>query len=1033
MQEEKEMGLRKDLLKRAGVLALALTLTASPMGVMAEEAPESAVPTEQAAGDVNQEEQPVEGTADSEKQTANSTTGEQPGAVTGEGQTEGEPETEDTSDGQGEETADSSSETKAEETTEGSKENSSNVLGKETPETETTKEDIEGEGETEAEEPSAENGISLMADGQYDTVKPVIESVDMPQNGQTLSYEDDLKISLRAYDADSEIDRVTVDLQFSDESGDGRSSWETMELTQNASDPKLYEGSYSLENVVYSKIEVTQIRVTDIYNNYVDWVVYDEQGNHKYEVSVTPADMEDISAEDITFEDSGATLKQDEYKNFSFRITSGLPETMLQNGSFIAVFKNGDYTEECYAGLLWDTEDTYTGSFYANSWMEPGTWTLEGLYFKYMEKNFEIRTSALPEVSYIVAGTEGDTEAPVIESVEIDRQGEILEPGDTVNITVKATDNVQLSSSATVDLTAAADIADSYVYVYLDYDSASGLYKGSFEVTEETYPCEWYISYISVYDEAGNYADDSSYWEDMPYYFRVRNGNTFVNPTYSVNISFMALDENGQWTMLDEIAYKNVERRTTLAEAGVTEPEVPEYPGLTFQGWSDYEGNRLDLDQQIVSDSYFSFYAVYDKAPVDVQYYYYDKDGYSQEYSEVYLVSKDTTRKEMIDKARNGFTPDSSYPGLTFEGWDIYGDDPEAAVGERYTVYAEAMYDKGLVRFMAHDCFKNPDEIWEFPPEEEFEIICKVAEPGEPVAVPENYTWISLSDEERDLGKAMTYDGVRTVYGYAGEGGSTGPADPDEPAETPGGVTLPEESVSQIVDMVDKADEGESVRIDMGAATVVPKDVLEAAKGKDVDIVLDMGGYTWTINGKDIQADNLKDINLEVKLNTDAIPSSTVAELAGDNPAMQLSLTHNGNFGFQATLTFNAGKEYAGKYGNLYWYDSEGKMVFVDAGLIQPSGDISLAFSHASDYVLVMKAESEDPNEGQGGGPGDRDTPQTDGQDKVQKAEMSTAEKTTADKSVKTGDQASPVIPLIFCVVSAAAIAAVLLGRKRMR
>ena len=108
-------------------------------------------------------------------------------------------------------------------------------------------------------------------------------------------------------------------------------------------------------------------------------------------------------------------------------------------------------------------------------------------------------------------------------------------------------------------------------------------------------------------------------------------------------------------------------------------------------------------------------------------------------------------------------------------------------------------------------------------------------------------------------------------------------------------------------------------------------------------------------------------------------------------------------------------------------------MVFVDAGLIQPNGDISLAFSHASDYVLVMKAESEDPNEGQGGGPGDRDTPQTDGQDKVQKAEMSTAEKTTADKSVKTGDQASPVIPLIFCVVSAAAIAAVLLGRKRMR
>jgi len=38
----------------------------------------------------------------------------------------------------------------------------------------------------------------------------------------------------------------------------------------------------------------------------------------------------------------------------------------------------------------------------------------------------------------------------------------------------------------------------------------------------------------------------------------------------------------------------------------------------------------------------------------------------------------------------------------------------------------------------------------------------------------------------------------------------------------------------------------------MSDATVAPKDVLEAAKGKDVDIVLDMNGYKWTINGNNI-------------------------------------------------------------------------------------------------------------------------------------------------------------------------------------
>lgn len=33
----------------------------------------------------------------------------------------------------------------------------------------------------------------------------------------------------------------------------------------------------------------------------------------------------------------------------------------------------------------------------------------------------------------------------------------------------------------------------------------------------------------------------------------------------------------------------------------------------------------------------------------------------------------------------------------------------------------------------------------------------------------------------------------------------------------------------------------------MSEATVVPKDVLEAAKGKDVDIVLDMNGYEYAV------------------------------------------------------------------------------------------------------------------------------------------------------------------------------------------
>lgn len=140
----------------------------------------------------------------------------------------------------------------------------------------------------------------------------------------------------------------------------------------------------------------------------------------------------------------------------------------------------------------------------------------------------------------------------------------------------------------------------------------------------------------------------------------------------------------------------------------------------------------------------------------------------------------------------------------------------------------------------------------------------------------------------------------------------------------------------------------------MSDATVAPKDVLEAAKGKDVDIVLDMNGYKWTINGNNIQADNLKDINLSVDTDSDAIPDDVISELAGNNPVKQISLAYSGDFGFKASLTYNIGSEYAGKYGNLYYYDSTGRMIFQNAGAIDADGNISLNFSHASEYAVVI-------------------------------------------------------------------------------
>ncbi len=149
-----------------------------------------------------------------------------------------------------------------------------------------------------------------------------------------------------------------------------------------------------------------------------------------------------------------------------------------------------------------------------------------------------------------------------------------------------------------------------------------------------------------------------------------------------------------------------------------------------------------------------------------------------------------------------------------------------------------------------------------------------------------------------------------------------------------------------------------TITISMDGATVVPTAILEAAKGKDIDVVLDMGTYAWTINGKDIKSASLKDVDLKVNFDTNAVPENLISSLAGSNPTKQISLAYNGDFGFTASLSFNIGSQYQGKYGNLYYYDSNGKLVFMNAGKITEDGTVSLKFSHASDYVVVINEKS---------------------------------------------------------------------------
>ena len=147
---------------------------------------------------------------------------------------------------------------------------------------------------------------------------------------------------------------------------------------------------------------------------------------------------------------------------------------------------------------------------------------------------------------------------------------------------------------------------------------------------------------------------------------------------------------------------------------------------------------------------------------------------------------------------------------------------------------------------------------------------------------------------------------------------------------------------------------GSTVTVNMSDTKSVSKDILEAAKGKDIDVVLDMGGYTWTINGTQISGENLKDIDMSVSFGNKNIPDGDISSVAKNNQYQTISLNYDGPFGFTASLGFNVGKNNAGKYVNLYYYTDKNELEYQNTGMVDENGETKLVFTHASEYVAVI-------------------------------------------------------------------------------
>ena len=589
---------------------------------------------------------------------------------------------------------------------------------------------------------------------------------------------------------------------------------------------------------------------------------------------------------------------------------------------------------------------------------------------------------------YWVNITRSDNEKPVVTSVELKENGQTVKPGDTLHVTIGATDNYALQDTCYVQFQVNVAERNNSHSMYLQWDFANGCYIGSWELPDDIIPGEWYINYIEVKDVTGNLAEKNS---AMDCKVTVQNDNYVVNEKNAPKFNTFSMDKAGQTlTAGDQVKFTvDVTDDTGVASVKMVLKNVNSelsYKDDVDCYMQNVEGtSKYEYTYTITANDYPCEWYVSGIEARDV----YNNTLYTHNETQISGAEIPLTYNYYFNVIQNGtFVQPNVNVTFRYINADMEWENKTIEVPRR-TKVSKALENVDIgVKF--DDAEITSWSMVGYPDLDELIKNGYIINTDTGTYYYEASAEVDDSVPPTDDNNGITDDDNNQTTTDGNKGNNEG-------------TKLSSDKIQEAVASITTAKAGDTYTVDMSEATVVPKDVLEAAKGKDVDIVLDMNGYKWTINGNNIQADNLKDINLSVDTDSDVIPDDVISEIAGNNPVKQISLAYSGDFGFKASLTYNIGSEYAGKYGNLYYYDSTGRMIFQNAGTIDADGNISLNFSHASEYAVVIADNAVT----------------TDNADNA------------ATSSIATGDSSPIVLYAVLCVMEIALAGIAVVTRKK--
>lgn len=133
-----------------------------------------------------------------------------------------------------------------------------------------------------------------------------------------------------------------------------------------------------------------------------------------------------------------------------------------------------------------------------------------------------------------------------------------------------------------------------------------------------------------------------------------------------------------------------------------------------------------------------------------------------------------------------------------------------------------------------------------------------------------------------------------------------------------------------------------------------------------------------------------------------------------------IRVAYEGTFGFEAILCINVGADNKGLVANLFYYnESTGELEFISAGEVGEDGSTELAFTHASDYTIVLDVASME------------ETPAADTTEPAGNTEPADTASSDGAATSGSGNMTALIWLLVAAGIAAAAVIVLVVAKKR--